>query len=338
MLIGLSGPAGCGKDTVADYLVKQYGFVKFSFSDLLYKEVSDAFNVPVEELQDRRNKDRPHPQLTARNCKSDWFHTHMRGEAGGLLPDWAADSAVDEYKFSPRWVLQHWGTEFRRHQDPEYWLKASDMWIDALASACRENDEPMPSLVNTSVRFPNEAEFIRSRGGEVWHLRRFADRAAHEASGVASGLDHVAEQGLEVLDGDKELFNSGTVEQLGTAVSLLLQADDPSALDDLDAKTVAYNSDETLNHSFMRVVECTACGALHAGVTEAYAKAEVDTFNNFLDARREEGKDTPKRADIAEYYHCAVCGGTEFKESEEHTHVAGKAASADLVPVIFKEQ
>jgi len=32
MIIGLSGKAGCGKDTVADYLVETYGFSKISFA------------------------------------------------------------------------------------------------------------------------------------------------------------------------------------------------------------------------------------------------------------------------------------------------------------------
>ena len=33
MIIGLSGYAQVGKDTVANYLVEKYGFVKVSFAD-----------------------------------------------------------------------------------------------------------------------------------------------------------------------------------------------------------------------------------------------------------------------------------------------------------------
>ena len=39
MIIGLTGPAQAGKDTVADYIVENYGFKKVSFSDILDEEL-----------------------------------------------------------------------------------------------------------------------------------------------------------------------------------------------------------------------------------------------------------------------------------------------------------
>ena len=36
MIIGISGFQSSGKDTIADYLVKEHGFVKLSFASALY--------------------------------------------------------------------------------------------------------------------------------------------------------------------------------------------------------------------------------------------------------------------------------------------------------------
>jgi hypothetical protein len=43
MIIGLCGPAGSGKDTAADFLVKNHGFVKVAFADPLKRICKDVF-------------------------------------------------------------------------------------------------------------------------------------------------------------------------------------------------------------------------------------------------------------------------------------------------------
>lgn len=64
--------------------------------------------------------------------------------------------------------LQHYGTE--EHRDkyrPDFWLRVADYWIKALS------DRGMADrLVFPDVRFPNELEWIQSKGGKVvrlWH-------------------------------------------------------------------------------------------------------------------------------------------------------------------------
>ena len=39
MIIGLSGKAGSGKDTIADYLVTNYGYTKFALADAVREAV-----------------------------------------------------------------------------------------------------------------------------------------------------------------------------------------------------------------------------------------------------------------------------------------------------------
>ena len=54
-------------------------------------------------------------------------------------------------------------------------------------------------IVIDDVRFPNEAEMIRARGGKIWRL----SRKGFEPSGDS----HVSEAGLpdELIDGEVEL-------------------------------------------------------------------------------------------------------------------------------------
>jgi hypothetical protein len=327
LLIGLAGAAGSGKDTVADYLVRQYGFVKFSFSDELYREVSEAFNVPIEELQDRNNKDKPHPQLTAHHCKDNTFAELMFDACNG------PNAVVYNKPFSPRWVLQHWGTEYRRAQDPDYWTKRAALWVRAFLDVTFEDSDRPVGLVNTSVRFPNEQALIHELGGTVWHLRRFADEAEHLASGVASELGHVAEQGLPLIDGDRELFNSGTVEQLHTATTLLLQApfeENPELVVDPD-----FNPEPSYPEPVLIV--CDHCDKLHMGISRAQAEHEVAVFNAWFDQQPPEMQELygNKHATIVHYEGCLRCGHNGFHVFEPKPS-ADNGLATTVSPVIYE--
>lgn len=69
---------------------------------------------------------------------------------------------IEEPKASVRRLLQVWGTEYRRWQDEDYWVKALRAWL-----ACRE---PGENVVVDDVRFRNEAELIHERGGLLVRL------------------------------------------------------------------------------------------------------------------------------------------------------------------------
>lgn len=313
-LIGLAGAPGSGKDTVADYLVEQYGFVKFSFSDALYEEVAAGFDVLKITLHDRALKDQPHPDLCACRCNDRAFFELMVSAAADLGAEYPA-----EYAFSPRWVLQHWGTEYRRAQDPDYWTKKTALYIQAFLEVMSEDGVDHPGLVNTSVRFPNEQKLIHDLGGSVWHVHRWADKDEAAASGFASGLNHVAEAGLPLLDGDRELFNTGTVEQLGTAVSLLLQAPDkPADVEQLLIEPIGGP-----------IVVCKHCGKLHYGLTEAGVREQIATLDQTTWAGKE--------PEIGDWVGCTGCGGTEFARLVE----LDNSRSLDdvlVLPVLIEEK
>ena len=308
MLIGLAGSAGTGKDTVADYLVAQHGFTKFSFSDALYREVSEAFGVPVEELQDREKKERPHQKLTPDDCKDVGFYKIMLEH--GIHPLQAA---------SPRWVLQRWGTEYRRAQDPEYWLKQAALWVQAWLDVTMDDGQYHAGLVNTSVRFPNEQAWINEMGGAVWHVRR-PDRGHY-----ASQLDYVSEQELPVGEHDRVIWNTGTVEQLNTAVSLLLQApfeEDPNLVVDPGFSLL----EAALDHPH-KLVMCASCYRLHKAYTKEQVDAEVSILADAVLV--DDGREMSITAE--DYRGCVACGCEEFILVDE-------LDANGLTPVLYEEK
>ena len=50
MIIGLSGKKRVGKDTVADYLVSKYGFIKYSFADPIKAVAKILFGFSENQL------------------------------------------------------------------------------------------------------------------------------------------------------------------------------------------------------------------------------------------------------------------------------------------------
>jgi len=318
MLIGLSGPAGVGKDTIADYLVETHSFTKFSFSDALYREVSEAFGIPVEELQRRDAKEVPHWRLTAYHCRDTEFE--------GLMLNAARDAGAEPleawyYKFSPRWVLQRWGTDYRRAQDPDYWIKETALWVQAWLDVTRDDGEYHGGLVNTSVRFPNERVFIEKLGGLVWHVRR------RDTGATASQQDYVSERGLGILPDDRVIHNNGTAEQLRTAASLMLGSASGTRL---DLGQPDY-------------VTCKKCGWIHKAYSREHAQREVDRFNEAFDKMSPAHQEMygNHKASVTHYIGCLACGSEELRPAKMEDwpgYGSGEQCAITINPVIYEER
>ena len=219
ILLGLAGPAGSGKDTVADYLVERYGFIKFSFSDALYREVAKAFGLESEDLlRDRATKEVPTERLSLVDCLDDEF-------IGVAVQHVRESRHPDPEPLSPRQILQWWGTEFRRAQDSYYWTKRAHDWMCRVRELAPYPESRAQNFVNCSVRFEEERRFITDPleyfgwDGNIWHLHR--DTAMPVAS-------HESETPLPVLDGEREIWNNHTLEYLRMGVDQLMSSNIPS--------------------------------------------------------------------------------------------------------------
>ena len=72
-IIGLTGPAGCGKDTVAQLLATHLGFAHLAFADALRVEVAHAYGIDHGMLTRRDTKEVPTGALAFDRCKDMLF-------------------------------------------------------------------------------------------------------------------------------------------------------------------------------------------------------------------------------------------------------------------------
>jgi hypothetical protein len=110
-----------------------------------------------------------------------------------------------------RRILQWWGTEYRRAQDPDYWTKAWGRKVEQydLSSIC---------ILVDDVRFMNELNVIRAHGGLIVKIER---------PGFLGANNHASETSLDGFTAwDAVVVNDGTLgvfrEKIGELkVSLL---------------------------------------------------------------------------------------------------------------------
>lgn len=133
-LVGLTGRARSGKDSLAHFLVEQHGFKRVAFADPIRHAVAEITGLSVDELMDGPAKETP----------LDWLD--------GV---------------TPRRMMQTLGTEWGRdtiHRD--LWLRVAQRKIDAALAA------GAPGVVVSDVRFDNEAYFVADQDGLVVEVIR----------------------------------------------------------------------------------------------------------------------------------------------------------------------
>jgi hypothetical protein len=176
LLIGIHGKARAGKDTAAAHMVRQYGFVRTAFADPLKRAAKEMFGLTHEQTYSDELKE-------------------------VLIPHWG---------YSPRQLFQLLGTESGRE------VFGEDMWLRRWAIDAERIENEGSHVVVTDVRFANEAEMIRKRGGVVVHLIRPMD------NGLGRQAFHASERGLEIEAEDVVIQNNGSLEQLYSRVDLLV--------------------------------------------------------------------------------------------------------------------
>lgn len=219
-LIGLTGYAQHGKDTVGEYLVKRNGYKRYSFAD--------GVRAAVLKLD---------PMIL--NLEPVVFDNDTI-QVGDSLRGLVTKVGWDEAKLHPevRRLLQVMGTEVGRD------MFGPDVWVNIVADQLRSDNvvsedasgfwfpQEGGRAVITDVRFPNEAALIKRLGGELWRVERYNTRGpGHEGERApydnGLGTEHPSEAYIGSLTVDRIIDNVGTIADLeGAVLTALTSAPD----------------------------------------------------------------------------------------------------------------
>jgi len=136
MIIALSGKSQSGKDTVADYLVTNYNFIKISFGKYLKKCVSYIFDI------------------------NDY-----------ILNSEYKDIVNDEWNVTPREILQWFGTECIR-KSPYQHSSGYSIWTHKLEKDLQFYMKLGKNIVISDLRFPDEVEMLKKYKHNTWMIER----------------------------------------------------------------------------------------------------------------------------------------------------------------------
>lgn len=140
-IIAITGLKGSGKDTTADYIIKQYpNWEKDSFAGTLKDAVSVIFGWDRKMLAGETPEDRE-----IRETRDEYW------------------SEKFGYEITPRIILQQLGTDCLRNHFHK------NIWVDSLERKIRNTDK---NIIITDCRFKNELDMLRSLGATIVRVER----------------------------------------------------------------------------------------------------------------------------------------------------------------------
>jgi len=198
MIIAISGLIGSGKDTVADYLVNLHEFRRESFAGNLKNAMCEIFGWDRDMLEGRSKSSR------------EWREQ---------VDEWWA-KRLDMPHLTPRWVLQHVGTDVIRGHFHD------DMWLASLENKLRKTDD---DIIISDVRFKNEVKMLKDLGAVCVEVTR-GERPAwyqyaldDDTKKLETLKVHRSEYDWIGTDFDATLDNNGTLDELYKQVEELIR-------------------------------------------------------------------------------------------------------------------
>jgi hypothetical protein len=204
-VVAISGWAGSGKDTAAEYLIKDRNFERISFAGPLKDICADLFNVDRAWFDIPSKKEVPLVPVKPQDSFATSVVNIMRAGRNFFLADggkMAENSPNSELFWSPRSFAILIGSVMRS-VDSDYWVKRAVKVMD-----------PQKDYVITDLRYRNEAEVLRRELDGKFNLvlvriNRFEDTASKDPS----------ERDLDQYEHfDHMIENDGTIDELWAKV------------------------------------------------------------------------------------------------------------------------
>jgi len=209
MILGFAGKAATGKTTAAKHLqplldkeckIIPMAMVLRDEVEAFLRAIDAEASVPlVYGCQDDKVRIFYVDEQKALEQCSKWTHFITEHQE---IQDRSGLTAV-----TVRRILQWWGTEYRRAQDPDYWTKA---WGRKIS----EYDVEQIHVLVDDVRFMNELNVIKEHGGLIVKIER---------PGFDGANNHASETSLDdYADWDGKILNNGTLEEFERKIEILV--------------------------------------------------------------------------------------------------------------------
>ncbi len=228
IVIGLGHKKRRGKDTLVEFLKEARGksvkIKRYAFADALKQEVTQAIQNIVLDIDGGKpytNAENMFMKMRRKVGKKPLLYVDNISYAVQVLCDWAGvpyeQDAPKDDPLCPygkqRYLLQWWGSEYRRASDPDYWVRKLE---DTLVKERSYVDVGMI----TDMRFPNEFEMVKKLGGITVRLDRvgYTDVDNHISETALDGapFDYVVKAGslVELKANGLSLFDQVVMERL----------------------------------------------------------------------------------------------------------------------------
>lgn len=176
-IIAFVAPKGYGKTTACNIIKEHYQAVQLNFKDALIKELKQNFPDLLREI--------------ASICRE----VYMR--------EFTIDDLFTEKPPLVRTLMQNYGTEVRRGDDPNYWVM---QWKLALA------DLDVPIVLCDDVRFVQELDAVRAYGGTLIRINRsdMQNTDTHQSETEQEGFE--CDYTVTTHNGNQEQFARDILE------------------------------------------------------------------------------------------------------------------------------